>query len=44
MEESKQKEHKGTLNNSLKESWQLTMLLSGQQLINAGTNIHAKIV
>lgn len=43
MEESKQKEHKGTLNNSLKESWQKIMLLCGKQLIKAGTNILAKI-
>lgn len=43
MEESKQKEHKGTFNNSLKESWQKIMLLCGKKLIKAGTNILAKI-
>ena len=43
MEESKKEEHKETLYNSLKESWQKVMLLCGKQLIKAGTNILAKI-
>ena len=43
MEESKKVEHKETLYNSLKESWQKVMLLCGKQLIKAGTNILAKI-
>ena len=43
MEENKKEEHKETLYNSLKESWQKVMLLCGKQLIKAGTNILAKI-
>lgn len=43
MEESKKEDHKETLNNLLKGSWQKIMLLCGKQLIKAGTNILAKI-